>query len=84
MDGPPHEGTDMKTETNEVQAEPRKRLPLTVDDQGRAIILRAITLRLATLACCEGDDLELHGAALGGICRIYLEGEAARLRGERG
>lgn len=60
-----------------------RRLPLVVDDHGRDIILRAITLRLATLGNVESNDQKLYGHALTGIVAAWMEAEAERLRGSR-
>ena len=44
-----------------------KRLTIHTDDAGKAVIRRAITLRLAMHGETCSDDPELHGAALVGL-----------------
>ena len=67
----------------EVQETAIKRITIHTDDAGKAVIRRAITLRLAMLGetCC--DDPELHGAALVGIVSEWLRETSDRLREER-
>lgn len=74
----------MKPEVTETETRSLRRIPALVDDTGRAVVQRAVTLRLATLACTESDDQELHGAALVHICKTWMEAESERLRAVRG
>lgn len=71
-----------ETQTNETE-KPLKRLPVLVDPTGRAIVDRAITLKLAMLASTEGDCQELAGESLVGICREWMAATAERLSGAR-
>ena len=60
-----------------------KRLTIHTDDAGKAVIRRAITLRLAMHGETCSDDPELHGAALVGIVSEWLRETSDRLREER-
>ena len=65
-------------------AERPKRLDVAVTSEGRSIVERAITLRLATLACVESDCRELAGEALVGICREWTRDRVEELRRAKG
>ena len=68
---------------SQAQESTLKRLTIHTDDAVKAVVRRAITLRLAMLGetCC--DDPELHGAALVGIVSEWLRETSDRLREER-
>lgn len=51
-----------------------------VNAAGLAVLRRAITLRLAMLGEVGSDDPELHGAALVGVVKDWLQGQSERLR----
>lgn len=72
-----------ETQTPEYVVKPLKRLPVLVDPDGRAIVERAITLKLATLASTDGDSHAVSGDALVGICREWLKDTAGRLSAAR-
>jgi len=57
-----------------------RRVTIHTDDAGRAVIKRAVTLRLAMLGEVSSDDPELHGHALVGIVSEWLKGKASSLR----
>ena len=57
-----------------------KRLTIHTDDAGKAVVRRAITLRLAMHGETCSDDPELHGAALVGIVSEWLRETSDRLR----
>ena len=67
----------------EVQETAIKRITIHTDDAGKAIVRRAITLRLAMQGETCRDDPELHGAALVGIVSEWLRETSDRLREER-
>lgn len=69
--------------STDMNADARGSMKLIVTSAERAIIRRAITLRLATLACADDDSLARDGETLADVCRLYLEGESARLRESR-
>lgn len=60
-----------------------KRLPVLVDATGLAIVKRAISLKLATLASTEEETAELHGCALVAIVAAWMQAEAERIRSAR-
>ena len=68
--------TTERTEDQEATRRPNVR----VDAAGLATIKRAITLRLAMLGDVAGDDPELHGHALAGICGDWLRTQSELLR----
>lgn len=60
-----------------------KKLPYFVEPTGRAIIARAVQLRLACLGEVTSDDPELQGSALVSIAAEWMQSEAERIRAVR-
>jgi len=65
---------------SQAQESTLKRLTIHTDDAGKAVVRRAITLRLAMHGETCSDDPELHGAALVGIVSEWLRETSDRLR----
>jgi hypothetical protein len=77
----PLPGQSAFLEGQEARPDKKRWFKCEVDEAGKAILDRAIVLKLASIACTEPDDDQLAGQALVAIAKQWMEAEVERLSG---